>query len=163
MTTKTPAEKDDGDGFGRLLVQLGFHVAGRFTDALAPLGLQPRHVRLLRSIAAHEGQSQQALGEVLGLNPTRVVFLVDDLEALGLVERRRNTADRRSHALFLAAKGRDKLRKADAATAAQDSDLGSSLSPADRVALTGLLRRVAEEQGLNEDALPGSPPSKRGA
>ena len=49
-----------GDGFAYLLVQLGFHLAGKFAERLAPLGLEPRHFGMLTRLAANEGRSQQA-------------------------------------------------------------------------------------------------------
>ena len=45
---------------------------------------------------------------------TRMVFLVDELEQRGLVERRRNPADRRSYALYLTDQGRAKLARGPA-------------------------------------------------
>src|SRR5258707_14241239 len=97
------------DDFAYLLVQLGFHVAAAFSKRLAPLGLEPRHFGMLTRLAANEGRSQQAIGELMGLNPTRMVFLVDELEKHGFVEPRRNPADPRSHAPYLTDKGRQKL------------------------------------------------------
>jgi len=146
------------DDFGFLLVQLGFHIAHAFKERLAPLGLEPRHFGMLTRLAANEGKSQQAIGELIGLNPTSMVFLVDELEQRGLVERRRNPADRRSYALYLTEPGRAKLREAQQAGSGHDHQLGASLSGAQRKQLTALLRRLAEEQGLSEDSLPGPPP-----
>jgi DNA-binding MarR family transcriptional regulator len=145
------------DDFGFLLVQLGFHVARTFKERLAPLGLEPRHFGMLTRLAANEGKSQQAIGELIGLNPTRMVFLVDELEQRGLVERRRNPADRRSYALYLTEPGRAKLGEAQQAGSGDDHQLGTSLTAAQRQQLTALLRRLAEEQGLSEDSLPGPP------
>jgi DNA-binding MarR family transcriptional regulator len=147
-----------GDDFRLLLVQLGFHIARTFKERLAPLGLEPRHFGMLTRLAANEGKSQQAIGELIGLNPTRMVFLVDELEQRGLVERRRNPADRRSYALYLTEPGRAKLREAQQAGSGHDHQLGASLTGAQRKQLTVLLRRLAEEQGLSEDSLPGPPP-----
>jgi DNA-binding MarR family transcriptional regulator len=146
--------------FGRLLVQLGFHVAGRFNEALAPLGLEPRHVGVLRRLAANEGQSQHALGAMLGITPSRMVFLVDDLEERGLVERRRNPADRRSHALHLTPQGHRALKRAAAATSQHEVVLGAALSPTERRELARLLRKLATEQGINLQSLPGPPPTR---
>ena len=146
---------DDGPGLGRLLVQLGFLAARRFGELLAPLGLEQRQAGLLKVLAAHEGTSQQALGEVMGLNATRMVFLVDELEQRGLVERRRNPADRRSHALYLTDLGRDTLRRTQRVAAAHERGLGASLTEAERAELVGLLRKVAAEQGVSPDSLPG--------
>jgi DNA-binding MarR family transcriptional regulator len=151
-------DQADGYGFGFLLVQLGFHVARTFKERLAPIGLEPRHVGMLTRLAANEGKSQQAIGELIGLNPTRMVFLVDELEQRGLVERRRNPADRRSYALYLTEPGRAKLREAQQASSGHDRQLGASLTGAQRKQLTALLRQLAEEQGISEDSLPGPPP-----
>src|SRR6516225_2352391 len=131
MDGSGPASEDD---IAYLLVQMGFHVARRLSERLAPLGLEPRQFGLLTRLAANEGKSQQAIGELIGLNPTRMVFLVDELEKQGLVERRRNPADRRSYELYLTDQGRAKLSE-----------------------LAALLRQVANEQGISEDSLPGPP------
>jgi DNA-binding MarR family transcriptional regulator len=93
----------------------------------------------------------------MGLNPTRMVFLVDELEKQGLVERRRNPADRRSYALYLTGKGREKLREARQASAAHEREITTSLTDAQRAELAALLRRVADEQGISGDSLPGPP------
>jgi DNA-binding MarR family transcriptional regulator len=150
-----------GDGFAYLLVQLGFHLAGRFAEQLAPLGLEPRHFGMLSRLAANEGRSQQAIGELMGLNPTRMVFLVDELEKRGLVERRRNPADRRSHALYLTDQGRAKLREAQQVSARHAGQVGASLTGEQRTQLTALLRQLAEEQGITGESLPGPPPGVR--
>ena len=147
---------DDGPGLGRLLVQLGFLAARTFGELLAPLGLEQRQAGLLMRLAAHEGTSQQALGELMGLNATRMVFLVDELEQRGLVERRRNPADRRSHALYLTDRGRDTLRQTQQVAAAHERSLGASLTEAEHGQLVGLLRKVAAEQGVSPDSLPGA-------
>lgn len=146
-----------GDGVAYLLVQLGFHAARRFGERLAPLGLEPRQFGMLTRLAANEGKSQQAIGELMGLNPTRMVFLVDELEKQGLVERRRNPADRRSYALYLTGQGREKLRDARQASAAHEREIGTSLTDAQRAELASLLRKVADEQGISEESLPGPP------
>ena len=158
VTSDAPAGPagDDGPGLGRLLVQLGFLTARRFGELLAPLGLEQRQAGLLIGLAAHEGASQQALAELMGLNATRMVFLVDELEHRGLVERRRNPADRRSHALYLTGRGREALRQAQQVVAAHERSLGASLTEAEHEQLVGLLRKVAAEQGVSPDSLPGA-------
>src|SRR5215471_7364667 len=115
--------------FAYLLVQLGLHLARQFGERLVPLGLEPRHAGMLVRLAANEGLSQQALGELIGLNPTRAVFLVDELEQRGLVERRRNTADRRAYALALSPPSRDALRQLQASGRRHQDEIGSSLTP----------------------------------
>ena len=160
MSESRTTRRDEGGGLAYLLVQLGFRVAGKFTEQLAPLGLEPRHFGMLTRLAANEGKSQQAIGELMGLNATRMVFLVDELEKSGLVERRRNPADRRSYALYLTEEGRAKLRDGQRASAGME--IGGSLTAAERERLTALLRRLADEQGIGADSLPGGPPKPPG-
>jgi DNA-binding MarR family transcriptional regulator len=144
-----------------LLVTLGFHAARELERRLDPLDIEPRHFGLLRTIAATEGQSQQSLGDMLQIPKSRMVWLVDDLEQLGLVERRRNPADRRANALFLTAKGRDILETATSVAASHEEALLASLDEDQRRQLTALLSIVAAEQGVLDSPLPGHPPGRR--
>ena len=148
-------------GFALLLVQLGMEVARQFADQLAPLGVEPRHAGILRSLAANEGKAQQVIGELIRLNPTQMVFLVDELEDRGLVERRRNPADRRSYALFLTPAGWDMLSRIQEAGRVHQARLGASLSESEQEQLTQLLRRIARDQGITGESLPGIPPHRR--
>src|SRR6266699_933446 len=56
----------DEEDFAYLLVQLGLLLARQFGERLAPFGLEPRHAGMLTRLAAHQGLSQQALGELIG-------------------------------------------------------------------------------------------------
>ena len=141
-----------------LLVQLGFHVARRYGERLAPLGLAQRHAGMLVRLAENDGTSQQAIGELLGVNATRMVFLTDELEKLGLVERRRNPADRRTHALHLTKAGTAMLARVQEVTAAHEAEITAGLSAAERGELMALLRRLARDQGLAVGVLPAMPP-----
>ena len=141
-----------------LLVQLGFHVAGRYGERLKPLGLEQRQAAMLVRLAQNDGRSQQAIAELMGLNPTRMVFLTDELEKLGLVERRRNPADRRSHALYLTEAGTAMLARVREVTRAHENAITAGLSGPEREQLAGLLQRLARDQGLAGHSLPGVPP-----
>jgi DNA-binding MarR family transcriptional regulator len=158
--TASPATPEHG-GFAFLLVQLGMEAARQFAQQLAPLGVEPRHVGMLTRLAANEGKAQQVIGELIGLNPTQMVFLVDELEGRGFVERRRNPADRRSYALHLTPAGRDMLSKVQEAGRVHQARLGASLSDSEREQLTELLRRIARDQGITGQSLPGIPPGRR--
>ena len=149
----------DPDGsLAFLLVQLGMHGARRFGERLQPLGLEQRQAGMLVRLAANQGRSQQALAAMLGINATRMVFLVDELEKLGLVERRRNPVDRRSHALYLTDQGRAALDQVRVVTAEHEKRMSAGLTGAERGELISLLRRLAYAQGLHPGSLPGIPP-----
>lgn len=149
-----PDRESESDAIAFLLVRLGAHAAARFAGALEPVGIEPRHYGLLMRLAAHEGSSQQELGALLGLNPTRMVFLIDDLEAQGLVERRPNPADRRRYALHLTVKGTRTLRRAQTVARRQSAAVGETLTVAERRQLAGLLEKLVAGQGLPEEGLP---------
>jgi DNA-binding MarR family transcriptional regulator len=144
-----------------LLVQLGTHVAGLFGERLRPLGLEPRQAGMLVRLAQNNGRSQQAIAELMGLTPTRMVFLTDELEELGLVERRRNRVDRRSHALYLTEAGTAMLARVREVTRAHEAAITACLTGAERDQLTALLQRLADAQGLAGQSLPGMPQRHR--
>ena len=159
MQTPDPApELQPRSSVAFLLVQLGFHIAGLFGERLKPLGLEQRQAGMLVRLAENDGRSQQAIAELMGVNPTRMVFLTDELEKLGLVERRRNPADRRSHALYLTEAGTAMLARVREVTRAHEAAITASLSHAERDQVTALLQRLASDQGLAEHSLPGMPP-----
>jgi DNA-binding MarR family transcriptional regulator len=145
-----------------LLVQLGFHVSGLFGERLKPLGLEQRQAGMLIRLAGNNGRSQQAIAEMMGVNPTRMVFLTDELEKLGLVERRRNPADRRSHALYLTEAGTAMLARVREVTRAHEAAITAGLTSAEQDQLAALLGRLAEDQGLAGQSLPGAPPAAAG-
>jgi len=147
--------------FALLLVQLGMEAARQFGEQLAPLGLEPRHAGMLIRLAANEGKAQQVIGDLLRLNPTQMVFLVDELEGRGFVERRRNPADRRSYGLYLTPSGRDMLSKVWQVTLVHQARLGASLSESEQEQLTQLLGRMARDQGIAGESLPGLRPRRR--
>ena len=139
---------------GFLLSQLGFHAAARFTERLAPLGLQPRHFGLLTHLAAGDGQTQQQLADTMGIHRNVMVGLVDDLEDRGLVRRQRHHTDRRAHAIHLTDAARDLLAQAQHAADEHDAGLLAALGETDRALLTTLLQRIAAHTGLTPGVHP---------
>lgn len=153
-----PAGSGSARGAGSvafLLAQVGAHAAARFTERLAPLELRPQHAGALRILAAEGGLSQRALAERLGVLPSRLVAVVDDLEARGLVERRDDPGDRRSWELLLTERGRATLRAVATAAREHAEALLAGLTGPERDQLGALLRRIADAQGLAPGAHPG--------
>jgi len=72
-----------------------------FLDALAPIGLEPRLFGALSALAATGPVAQHELGRALGTSSVSVVAMTDAMERHGLVERRRDPADRRTSLLHL--------------------------------------------------------------
>ena len=142
-------------GSAFLLAQLGAHAARRYAERIAELELTPPQTGLLRAIAAQPGQSQQALARHLGTPPTRLVALVDALEERGVVERRRNTEDRRLYAVHLTEAGERLMGQIARVAKAHDTAMLAALEPDERDQLRALLGRIAEAEGLTEGVHPG--------
>jgi len=106
------------------------------------VGLSGMHFGALTLLRAAGPMSQQALGEMIGKDRSSMVAVVDDLEAEGLVERRRNPDDRRAYALEVTRRGDDWLARARPALQHAEDRLLATLDSDERKALTGLLRRV---------------------
>jgi DNA-binding MarR family transcriptional regulator len=146
-------ENPPGSAF--LLAAVGAHAAARFGERVSALDLTPPQVGLLGLIAASPGQSQQAVAQVLGMPPSRLVGLVDALADRGLVERRRNRTDRRLHALHITDEGKEMLARIGKVGREHDDALCRSLGTAERDTLRALLSRIAEDQGLRPGVHPG--------
>jgi DNA-binding MarR family transcriptional regulator len=138
-----------------LVAQVGSHAAAKFAERLVPLGLSPPHAGILRVLSANPGVSQQALGSILGILPSRLVILVDELEKRGFVERRDTPEDRRSYALHLTGKGRGRLDDIGRVARDHDAAVCAALNEKEREQLASLLGRIAEEQGLTPGVHPG--------
>lgn len=126
---------------GFLLARHGQDTNSRMRQALSATGLSPRQALTLLHLA--EGStSQQALIEALGVDPSVLVAILNDLERDHLVERRRDPADRRRHIVELTAAGADALSPVEGAIAAVESELFAGLDAAEVAQLQGLLSRV---------------------
>src|ERR1700729_2394960 len=88
---------------------------------LEPLGLRPRHLIALTVLRENGGVAgQQELAAELQIDRTNLVGLLNELEAEGLILRRRAATDRRRHIVELTAKGGERLVAAEAAIGAAE-------------------------------------------
>ncbi len=134
------------------LSSLGYAVAKGFKAILAPFNLHPREFAVLNAVGSQEGQSQQALGDRLQIPRSRMVAIVDDLEARGLLERRPHPTDRRVRELHLTATGRKLIAQAFQQALAYEQRISSPLTPDEREQLLDLLERVSAGIGLGPGA-----------
>lgn len=142
-------------GVAFLLAQVGAHGARRFAERVAEIGLTAPDAGVLRKIASDPGISQQALAEHLGVMPSRMVALVDELETKGIIERRRSTEDRRNYALHLTEKGHKTMGDLFRVAGEHEDGLCAALNKEERAQLRDLCQRIAEDQGLTPGVHPG--------
>jgi DNA-binding MarR family transcriptional regulator len=114
--------------------------------ALEPIGLRPRHLVALMVLRDRGALTQGALGDVLRLDPTNLVGLLNELEERGLLERRRDPGDRRRHIVELSPAGRTALDGAERALASVQDEILGALDEPERATLHGLLLRAADGQ-----------------
>jgi DNA-binding MarR family transcriptional regulator len=88
-----------------LIVQAHFLARDRGNEAFRDLPIEIRHYGVLVALDELGPTSQQALTNAMAVSATLVTQIVDDLERLGLLERRRNLADRRSYVVTMSAEG----------------------------------------------------------
>jgi DNA-binding MarR family transcriptional regulator len=121
--------------------------------ALEPTGLRPRHVLALTILRDHGSLTQGALGDALRLDPANLVGLLNELERLALLERRRDPEDRRRHIVELSPAGHTALAGAESALASVQADVLSGLDEEQRCALHALLVRAAAKQVAHDSCL----------
>lgn len=138
-----------------LLAQVGFWAAEQFGERLAPLGLGRPQAGLLWIIDGNPDASQQELAELLGVAPSRMVALLDDLEERDLTERRRSSQDRRVFTVELTDTGRRTLGRISKIAREHDDRVCAPLERTQRQQLHELLQQLAQHAQLTERVHPG--------
>jgi DNA-binding MarR family transcriptional regulator len=120
----------------------------------------PRGFQVLAVSAQGECRNQATIATRLGVDRTVMTYLVDDLEAAGLVERRPDPADRRARQVLLTSKGRQVLTDSSERLADVERDVLSGLSADEAGMLRELLVRAAgttDVADIDHSACGGAP------
>jgi DNA-binding MarR family transcriptional regulator len=129
------------------MIKLGRITTHRFTEALEPFGVRPRHVAALIELRDHGELSQQSLCGRLHVDPTNLVAILNELEQRGFATRRRNPQDRRRHIVEVSKKGLAVIEKSSKVMDEVEEELLQGLEPAEREELAESLRAVWETSG----------------
>jgi DNA-binding MarR family transcriptional regulator len=127
---------------GQLFFRLWRASHTRTADALATLGLTPAVFAVLNVLGAREGTIQQQLSIDMGIDPSAMVKLINELEEAGLAERRRRPNDRRAWELKITPRGRRTLKRGKQLASEVENEVLAGLTAADRRHLLVLLRRA---------------------
>jgi DNA-binding MarR family transcriptional regulator len=125
-----------------MLMRLATAIKKRSTEEL--MGIKLRQLMLLSYLRYGAPALQQQLCEALWLDANNCVLLLNELEDLGYVERRRDPADRRRHVVELTDEGRAALERAERAQDSLGDELFASLSEEERATLRSMLSRALE-------------------
>lgn len=134
-----------------LLTRLAKQVYRRSNEEL--LGLHMRLLMALSYLRDHEPAHQQGLAEALCMDANNVVLLLNELEDLGYVARRRDPHDRRRHLVELTDEGRTALANAERAQEQIEDDILQVLDRDERATLRDLLARALyDSEPARDDA-----------
>ena len=127
-----------------LLSKIGKDARRRSAIRLAERELRLWHLAVLAALEDFGPQVQRELASRLGVDPSDMVKVLDDLTAHGHVERSRDPADRRRVQARLTPAGHAALTELLAEAHAADEELLAPLNPAEREQLHGFLTRMLD-------------------
>ena len=164
-----PASREAPSALPLLVNRVPAYLARRFqqicatiiTESLAGEGITQLQLAVIACLDTLPGIDQRRLAEALGVVAVNAGKLVDELEAMGLVERRTSGADRRARELRLTPKGLTLRRRLRPSNLATNRRILAPLKPHEQELLLDLLARVIE--GNAAYARPGAGRRKRGS
>jgi DNA-binding MarR family transcriptional regulator len=119
------------------------------------LGMQLRQLMALSYVRDHNGVPQQELADVFCMDANNVVLLLNELEDLGHIARRRDPQDRRRHTVELTDGGLLALSRAELAQETIEDQVLGTLDPGERETLWRLLTRALQAvEPVDEPAAP---------
>jgi DNA-binding MarR family transcriptional regulator len=137
-------QRPAADRTGFLLQRAHRRLRLAHNEALRPLQLNIAQLAVAGLLEDRGDLSQRQLIEIMDADKSTMVYLVDELESQGLVERRPDPSDRRAYAVHLTDAGRARLVEAGAVAARVETEFLSPLTARERAQLDALLRRLAD-------------------
>jgi DNA-binding MarR family transcriptional regulator len=142
MATSPSTETEVAEFAGQLFFRLWRASHTRIAERLESIGLTPASFGVLNLLGAREGAIQQEIGSAMGIDPSTMVALIDELEKAGLAKRRPHPTDRRAREVVITPKGRRTLERGRGLAAEVEDDVLRGLTAAERRQLLTLLRRA---------------------
>jgi DNA-binding MarR family transcriptional regulator len=127
---------------GQLFFRLWRASHTRTAQELESLGLTPALFGLLNVLEDRPGTNQQEIGSAMGIDPSTMVSLIDQLEEAGLAKRRPHPKDRRAREVAITPKGRRLLERGRRKADQVQDDVLQGLTRAERRQLLKLLRQA---------------------
>jgi MarR family transcriptional regulator, lower aerobic nicotinate degradation pathway regulator len=141
-TARLPEELVSSTAF--LLKRLGYAAKDQALKAYEQTGLHPYHHAVLAVLDEGSRETQGAIADALGYDRGQLVGLLDELEERGLVERKRDPADRRRHIVRMTSDGKRALVKLRSLARRLEDDLLAPLDDEERAQLHALMLRLAQ-------------------
>jgi DNA-binding MarR family transcriptional regulator len=143
-TTKPSTDIEVAEFAGQLFFRLWRASHTRIADALTSIGLTPALFGILNFLGAHDGVIQLEIATAMGIDPSTLVSLIDELESAGLAKRRPHAKDRRAREVLMTPKGRRMLERGRRMALQVEDEVLQGLTGAERRELVSLLRRALD-------------------
>ena len=140
--TSQLAEKEVTEFAGQLFFRLWRASHTRVAEKLVSIDLTPALFAVLNFLRAREGAIQQEIGSAMGIDPSTMVSLIDQLEDAGLAKRRPRPTDRRAREVVITAKGTEMLERGRRIAIEVEDEVLQGLSATERTQLLALMRRA---------------------
>jgi DNA-binding MarR family transcriptional regulator len=139
--SRLPAELVSSGSF--LLKRLGFLMKDKTIQAFEETGLTPYHHAVLALLEEEPPETQAMIADALGYDRSHLVGMLDELEERGLIERKRDPADRRRHLVSLTPEGKKASTRLRAVIKQVEEDFFAPLDAQQREQLKSLLGELA--------------------
>jgi DNA-binding MarR family transcriptional regulator len=140
---------DGGPDLGHLATDISFvtrllrtRILERNESFFATHAVAGGEVAVLNLIGLNPGLTQKDLAKAVVLRKSALTKLVNEIERTGLIERRKEGADKRLNALYLTEAGEARLARMRPDMARLQEEFLAPLSPAERAMLFELLWRL---------------------
>jgi DNA-binding MarR family transcriptional regulator len=140
----------DREDLGALFTRISRRLIEAERPLLEARGLTMWQYIALSHVARRPPESQLELAAAIGYDKTRLIGLLDSLEAEGLITREPDPSDRRARVVRITAKGRRRHAAAVTAIRAMEEELLADLSAGERDVLLAVLPRLS--MGTSADA-----------
>jgi DNA-binding MarR family transcriptional regulator len=136
-------ELSESSGF--LLARLGMGFKSKAIVRAEEAGFELYDYSVLAILAEGVRETQGTIAGVLGVDPSRLVALLDSLEERGLILRQRDPHDRRRHVVSITPEGKRELGRIRALVRRVEDEFFAPLDAETRKAFHELLLRLAAQ------------------
>jgi DNA-binding MarR family transcriptional regulator len=143
-------DQERSERCGFLLGRVGKIASRQFAKALETVDMKPPEAAVLMNLRDRGPMTQQALGELLQIDPSNMVGVLNELEEAGFALRRRDRTDRRRHIVEISPAGVERVAVVADLVAGVEAQLLAVLDEQERDQLRALLARVVEAAAADD-------------